>query len=73
MMKRYGWLISILLVILLVVGGCTPQVPPATVPAPPASTAPEVISPSPPVTTTTDIEAILEHCPEAGGHVSNSA
>ena len=59
-MRRYNWIISILLAALLVVGGCASQAPPATAPAPPASTAPEVVSPSPPVTTTTDMEAILE-------------
>jgi len=59
-MGRYGWIISILLAVVVVVGGCTPQAPPATAPAPPASTAPEVISPSPSMITTTDIEAILE-------------
>ena len=60
MMKRYGWLISILLVILLVVGGCTPQTTPVMAPSSSASTTPEVVSPSLPMTTTTDIETILE-------------
>jgi len=59
-MRRYGWLISTLLVVLVIVGGCIPQAPPTTAPAPPMSAAPEVVSPSPPTTITTDIEAILE-------------
>jgi S1-C subfamily serine protease len=61
MKKRYILIISILLALLLAFPGCAAQSSSnVTTPAPPSSTAPGVISPSPSITTLTDIEATLE-------------
>jgi serine protease Do len=51
-MRRYNWIISILLAVLLVVGGCASQAPPATIPetSSPESTEILPIVPSPELT-----------------------
>ncbi len=61
MKKQYILIVSILLALLLAFLGCAAQSSPnVTASAPPASTVPEVVSPSPSITTLTNIEATLE-------------
>lgn len=63
-MKRYTWLIAILLVLLLTFSGCVSQSPaaePSPIPTPSAGTAPEVIYAPPAVGSLGNIEVTLEH------------
>jgi len=61
MKKGYILFVSILLALLLALPGCAGHSPSSATPqAPPASPPPAVVSPSPAITTTTDIEAVLE-------------